>query len=189
MIKGLKKFYDIVDAFQALPTVGKKSALRFAYHLIVDDQINALKLAHVLEEGVRSLRVCKNCKNISENEICEICLDEEREEIICLVQSVKDVFIIEENKIFKGRYHVLNKVDDESINHLKNRIKHENIKELIFAFTPGIASDGLILYIEDKLKDIKIKLSKIAQGVPTGVSLENIDFLSLSKAFTSRTKC
>jgi recombination protein RecR len=124
---------------------------------------------------------------VSEHEICEICLDESRlNGQLCVVENAKDIFTLEEHGIFLGRYFVFDAL--EKIEDLKDVIKKSASKEIIFAFTPSLASDAMILFIEDKLKDLNLDFTKIAQGVPTGVQLENVDMLSLSKALEARTK-
>jgi recombination protein RecR len=186
--RSLEKFDNLVEALSTLPTVGKKSALRFAYHLILNDTFNAMKIANAIESAVKSVRSCTKCGGLSENEICDICLDEERDHSkICIVESAKDILVLEENNIYDGLYFVLNDLEEESIQRLQEIVKEE-VKEIIFALTPSISNDAVILFIEDKLKEYEIQFSKIAQGVPTGVHLENVDFLSLSKALSLRTK-
>ncbi len=188
MKKNLEKFNNLVEAFEALPSVGKKSALRFAYHLVLNDTFSGMKLANAIESAIRSIRKCQRCGSLSENEICEICLDENRDESkLCIVESAKDIFVLEENNLFDGRYFVLENLEDESVDMLKEVVK-ENVQEVIFALTPSLSNDAVILFVEDKLKDFKLSFTKIAQGVPTGVHLENVDMLSLSKALDSRIK-
>jgi recombination protein RecR len=183
----LQKFNRLVEALMSLPTVGKKSALRFAYHLTLIDAFNAMRLAHAIENAVQHIRRCEKCGGVSEHEICEICLDETRNNgQLCVVESAKDIFTLEENGLFLGRYFVFD--DLEKIEKVKNIIQEAAVKEVIFAFTPSLASDAMILFIEDKLKDLSLNFTKIAQGVPTGVQLENVDMLSLSKALKDRTK-
>ncbi len=186
--KGLEKFNNLVDALSALPTVGKKSALRFAYHMVLNDSFMALKLAHAIENAVTHIRRCEECGGLSEDEICDICIDEHRDsKKLCIVESAKDIFIIEEGGIYDGKYFVLENLDEEQIDRLK-RLIEGRVEEVIFAFTPSLANDGVILFIEDKLKDFDLTFTKIAQGVPTGVNLENVDLLSLSKAINDRVK-
>lgn len=186
--RSLEKFDNLVEALSTLPTVGKKSALRFAYHLILNDTFNAMKIANAIESAVKSVRSCSRCGGLSENEICDICLDENRDTSkLCLVESAKDILVLEENNVYDGLYFVLNDLEEESMERLQNIVKDE-VKEIIFALTPSISNDAVILFVEDKLKDYEIEFSKIAQGVPTGVHLENVDFLSLSKAIHLRTK-
>ena len=187
-MKRLEKFNNLVEAFELIPTIGRKSALRFAYHLVLNDTFLAMKLANSIESAVKSIKKCQVCGALSENEICEICLDEDRDSTkICIVENAKDIFILEENKLFTGKYFVLENLEKDSIEKLKNSVKND-AKEIIFALTPSLSNDAVILFIEDKLKEFDIVFTKIAQGVPTGVHLENIDMLSLSKAIDSRVK-
>ncbi len=188
MMRGLEKFNKLVEAFEKLPTVGRKSAVRFAYHLVLNDTFSAMKLANAIESAIKSIRKCERCSALSEHEICDICLDERRDiQKLCLVESAKDIFVLEEHKLFDGRYFVLADLEEETLEKLES-IVTEGVKEVIFALTPSLASDALILFIEDKLKKHALHFTKIAQGVPTGVHLENVDMLSLSKALESRTK-
>ncbi|MBP3224781.1 recombination mediator RecR [Campylobacter sp. JMF_01 NE2] len=182
------KFEELVASFEKLPGVGKKSALRFAYYVSVQNSTLGLNLAHNIEEAVRGLKKCEICGAICEDEICEYCADEEREsEKIAIVESPKDIFIFESNKIFNGKYFVLEDASEEIIDKLRAMIIQNGANELIFALTPSINSDGIMLYVEDKLSDLNLRFSKLAQGVPTGVSLDNIDMLSLMKAINGRT--
>lgn len=184
---GLNKFYDLVDAFETLPTIGKKSAQRLAYHIVMNDNYSGIKIAHSIENALKTIRKCSNCGCMSEHEICEICLDDERDNnILCLVQSAKDIFTIEESKQFKGKYFVISHLEDEVLNRLLNFVEINGVKEVLFAITPSLANEAFILFIEDKLKSFDINFTKIAQGVPTGVSLENVDILSLAKAIESK---
>ena len=161
MKRGLEKFNELTESFARLPGVGKKSAARFAYFVCMQDSFAGLRLAQNIEDAVRFIKRCERCGGLSENEICDICSDESRDsEVILLVESPKDILVFEQN----------------------------GSKEVVFAFTPGLNSDALMLYVEDKLGMSEISFSKIAQGVPTGVNLENVDMLSLLKAYESRTK-
>ena len=165
MKRGLEKFNELTESFAKLPGVGKKSAARFAYFVCMQDSFAGLRLAQNIEDAVRFIKRCERCGGLSENEICDICSDESRDsEVILLVESPKDILVFEQNGIYNGP------------------------KEVVFAFTPGLNSDALMLYVEDKLGMSEISFSKIAQGVPTGVNLENVDMLSLLKAYESRTK-
>lgn len=189
MNKGLEKFYDLVESFEMLPTIGKKSAIRLAYHIVTENTYTGMKLAHSIETAIRDIRQCTRCNAMSENEICEICLDNDRDDTkLSIVQSAKDIFIIEESKQFSGKYFVIESLEDEIIKKLLNLIHSVGVKDILFAVTPSLANDAFILYIEDRLKDKEINFTKIAQGVPTGVSLENVDILSLSKAINGQTK-
>ncbi|MDD3595414.1 MAG: recombination mediator RecR [Sulfuricurvum sp.] len=186
MKRSLEKFNRLVEALQQLPTIGQKSATRLAYHMVMNDSFGALKLAHAIENAITSLKKCRSCGGLSEDELCEICSDERRNhEILCIVENAKDILTFEENALFDGRYFVLDALDELDLSHLRS-IVQSGIKEVIFALTPSIANQGVMLYIEDKLSDCDVRFSRIAQGVPTGVSLENVDILSLTKAMEDR---
>lgn len=181
--KGLDKFYSLVESFENLPAIGKKSALRLAYHIVYENSYSGLKLAHSIEEAIGSIKKCTICNSMSEHEICDICLDSDRDKRrLCIVQSAKDIFNIEDSKQYDGTYFVLEHLEEASLDKLKKIIEKNKISNILFAITPSLANDAFILYIEDRLKPYSIKFTKIAQGVPTGVSLENVDILSLSKA-------
>lgn len=187
MKKGLEKFYDLVEAFEALPTIGKKSALRLAYHIVHNDTFCGLKLAHSIEDAIKNVKKCTSCGSISEHEICEICLDEYRDDDkLCIVQNAKDIFIIEESHQFDGKYFVIEEIDEYNLNSLISFVQNNNVKDVLFAITPSLANDAFILYIEQRLEKFDLCFSKIAQGVPTGVSLENVDILSLAKAIDGK---
>ena len=183
----IEAFENLVEAFQSLPSIGKKSAIRLAYHLSMVDGFAAMKLAHAIETGVNEIQSCSQCHNMSEDELCAICSDEQRDmSTLCIVQSAKDILMIEESREFNGLYYVLSRIEDLNETHLKNAVK--DVEEVIFAFPPSIATDTMILYIEDKLEGLGLNFTKIAQGVPTGVELENIDMVSLSRAMEARVK-
>ncbi len=185
---GLEKFNNLVDALNTLPTVGKKSALRFAYHMVTKDTFSALKISHAIESAVASIRRCEICGALSEDEICDICSDDMRDDSkLCIVENAKDIFILEENTEYNGRYFVLESLELLDMEKLTNIIK-KGIKEVIFAFSPSLSNDAVIFFLEDKMKDFDLKFTKIAQGVPTGINLENVDMLSLSKALELRVE-
>lgn len=183
---GLDKFYTLVDALTALPSVGKKSATRLALHIVQTDPFGGMKLASAIEEAIQFVKKCQQCGNISEHELCEICSDEQRnDEILCIVSSAKDILAIEETASYHGKYFVFDGIDPQTIYHLEEMVK-QNVHEILFAFTPSVASDTMIYYIEDKLSSFGLTFTKIAQGVPTGVNFENIDTISLARALQSR---
>ncbi len=184
----LDKFNRLVDALQELPTIGKKSATRLAYHMVINDTFVGMKISQTIEDALGCLKKCRICGGMSEDELCFICSDERRDStILCIIENAKDILLLEENGLFDGRYFVLDSLEELSISHLV-KIVDNGISEVIFALTPSISNDAVILYIEDKLKSFDINFSKIAQGVPTGVSLENVDVLSLTRALEDRVK-
>ena len=179
----ISRFEELVASFARLPGVGKKSAQKYAYFVALGDPFFGQNLAHQIEEAVRFLRSCERCGFIAEGEICEICADELRNhDLLCVVESAKDIITIENSRSYDGLYFVLKSTDE--LSNLQRAIEQNGSKELIFALTPGLASDAVMLLVENELsaKLPQLKFSKIAQGLPTAVSLENIDLLSLSKA-------
>jgi len=181
----LEPFESLVSALEAMPGIGSKSALKLAYHIVTDKKFEAIKLAHAIENAVESIRRCTKCNNLSQDELCYICSDDLRDKTkLCIVQSAKDIFTIEKVGLYNGLYYVINDIEDFDLNHLKNALK--GVKEVIFAFAPSVASDTMILYIESQLEGMDLIFSKIAQGVPTGISLDSVDTLSLAKALEDR---
>lgn len=189
MKQGMESFFTLTESLEKLPAIGRKSALRLGYFLAIEDKFSALKLAHAIEEAVMKIKRCEQCGALSEHELCEICSDPSRANgQLCIVNHPKDIFTLEESKHFEGRYFVVDSLEECDFSQLRQIITQTPIKEIIFALSPSLASDSIILFIEDKLQDLSLSFSKIAQGVPTGVSLENIDQLSLTRAFDSRIR-
>lgn len=188
MNSSLEKFNRLVDALGELPSIGKKSATRLAYHMIMNDTFSGMKIAHAIEDALGSLKKCKECGGMSEDELCYICCDETRDaSLLCIVENAKDILLLEENGLFDGKYFVLESLDELSVSHLETIVQN-GVSEVLFALTPSISNDAVILYIEDKLGVYDLNFTKIAQGVPTGVSLENIDLLSLTRALEDRVR-
>jgi len=187
-MRSLEKFDKLVEALQELPTIGKKSATRLAYFMLMKDSFVGMKISNAIEDALGSLRVCSSCGGMSEDELCFICCDESRDDaLLCIVENAKDILLLEENGLFDGKYFVLESLEMLNISMLEKAVR-DGVKEIVFALTPSIANDAVILYIEDKLKDYVVNYTKIAQGVPTGVSLENIDLLSLTRALEDRVR-
>jgi len=184
----IESYENLVSALEALPSIGKKSAQRMAYHMVMEDHFAAMKIAHAIEKAVQRVRRCERCGAMSEDELCPICADIGRDQSkLCIVEHARDILQIESGGDYDGTYFVIESVEHLDTEKLRDRIE-EGVEEVIFAFTPGIAADALILFIEEKLSDYDLIFTKIAQGVPTGVSLENIDMLSLSRALQERVK-
>lgn len=188
MKKSSAKFAELVDMLSSLPTIGKKSAFKIAYHLLFEDEFRAIKLAHMIEESIKEVKKCVVCGNITEDEICHICADDGRDKTrVCIVASAKDIFSIELSGAFDGGYFVFDEMRASTVEKLEELVK-QGVEEIVFAFTPSVESDGLIVYLEDKLTRYGVSFTKIAQGVPTGVAFENVDTVSLAKALESRVR-
>jgi len=186
--KRVESFENLVDALESLPTIGKKSAQKIAYYMTMEDHFVAMKIAHAIEKAVQKIKECERCGAMSEDELCLICSDITRDHSkLCIVEHAKDILQIESSGDFDGTYFVVESVECVDSDRFASRIK-EGVEEVIFAFSPSISTDAMILFIEDKLKDYDLTFTKIAQGIPTGVSLENIDMLSLSRALQDRIR-
>ena len=184
-----KTFKLLVTELEKLPSVGKKSALKIAYHLACKNKMQTQSFINILEKSTSQIMLCNNCGCIAENELCDFCLDPIRDRSkVCLIEDAKDVFYIEESGIYKGLYYVLESADEDALNKLLAFINTTQIKEVIFAFSPSSSSDILAFYIEDKLKLALSPpvFSKIAQGIPSGIKLSDIDSYSISSAFSRR---
>lgn len=188
-IKNLDAFYTLVESLEKLPSIGKKSAEKMAYTLCVENKLLGLKIAQHIQEANNLVRKCKTCGGLSQEEECQICQDPQRNNgELCIISHPKDIAIIENSESFFGRYFVLESLESVDFQSLYHLITTHQIQEIIFGFSPSLANDALILFVEDRLKSLPLHFSKIAQGIPTGIGLEHIDHLSLSCAFKGRTK-
>lgn len=188
-IRNLESFYTLVEALEKLPSIGKKSAEKMAYAICVENKALGSKIAQSIQNANQKICKCKWCGGLSEESECQICQEEERNNgELCIVAHPRDISIIENIDFFNGKYFVLESLESVDFDHLISLISYHKIQEIIFGFSPSLANDALILFIEDRLKPLNLRFSKIAQGVPTGVGLEHIDHLSLSSAFKGRIK-
>ena len=186
-MKEQNSFDILVECLQQLPSVGRKSALRLAYALAVENKPLAARLAHCVSAAMQNVSLCAERGGVCEDELCEICANPLRDNgELCIVQHPKDILTLEETHFFEGRYFVVESIDGFRLEVLRNIVQQHDIQEIIFAFTPSVATDALLLYVEDKLADLSLFFTKIAQGVPSGVSLENVDQISLLRAFKGR---
>ena len=191
-----KLLQDTVNTLSSLPSIGKKSALRLALHLIDDETNKAKKIANVLCILKEQIKYCVHCHNISDLDECEICINPVRNrKVLCIVESIRDVIAIEETQEFSGLYHVLGGVispmdgigpDQLNIDQLVQRVKEQEIDELIMALSPTIEGETTIYYIT-KLIDLDIlKVTTIARGVAFGGELEYADEVTLGRSIRSR---
>lgn len=183
----LHSFNSLVSALEKLPTIGKKSAKKMAYTIAVENAPLGMQIAQAIHDCILEIRKCEVCGALSNAEICDICLDSERRNgTLCIISHPRDIFLIEDIGEFSGVYCVVEDYKEFDFSTLINRIKSEGISEIIFAFAPSLQSDMLIMFIQEKLENLELKFSKIAQGVPQNISLDNIDNFSLARAFSSR---
>ena len=187
---------DAVESLSQLPSIGKKSALRLALHLLKEDSELAYKIAENITKLKREIKKCSKCYNFSDDSMCEICSDPSRDsELICVVESIRDVMAIEETDQYRGMYHVLGGVispiegigpEKLNINELVNRVDQENVKELIMAISPTIDGETTIFYLTKKLAEKDVEISTIARGVSFGGELEYADELTLGSSIHTR---
>jgi len=191
---------------ERLPGIGEKTANRLAFFLLNLPEEDLKEFANNVSDLKSKTKFCKNCFNFTENEICEICEDDERNHsIICVVETVLDLLSFEQGRIYNGVYHVLhgkidplNRVgpDDLKIRNLESRIQNSEskIKEIILATNPDMEGEATAVYIKNKLTEIKklgnleIKISRLAYGLPMGANLEYADYMTLKKAIEGRNK-
>ena len=188
---------DLINAFTCLPGVGKKTAQRMTYYLLQRAKNDAINLSDVLKEVVLNTINCKSCRNLSQEELCDLCSDPARsEDMLCIVESPADVFNIENSTSYNGKYFVLlgklSPLDgigpkEIGIDLLDKKMASGNIKELILAVNNTVESDVTAHVISELAINNSIKVTRLAQGVPVGGELEYLDQHTLSRAFDKRT--
>ena len=188
---------DLIDALTCLPGVGKKTAQRMTYHLLQRARDDALNLSEVLQQVVKNITNCKLCRNLSQEEICDLCSDDSRsKDMLCIVESPADVLNIENSTNYNGIYFVLlgklSPLDgigpkEIGLDELENKINSGDIKELILAVNYTVESDVTAHVISELALKNSVKVTRLAQGVPVGGELEYLDQYTLSKAFDKRT--
>lgn len=194
-----KLIEEAVNQISKLPGIGKKTALRLALHLIKDRPEGTYALTDALNNLRSRIRFCAQCNNISDNEVCPICTSHKRERsIVCVVEDTRDVIAIENTSQYIGLYHVLGGVispingvgpADLKIESLIARVSDRDaqIKEVILALSPTMEGDTTAFYINKRIKDLPVKISVIARGVPVGGDLEYADEITLGRSILGRT--
>ncbi|MES2796964.1 MAG: recombination mediator RecR [Bacteroidota bacterium] len=194
-----KLIENAVNEISRLPGIGKKSALRLVLNLLKRDE----KQSHDLAEAIVNMRTkityCKQCFNVSDNDLCIICASPKRDQAtICVVEDLPDVLAIENTSQYFGLYHVLGGIisplegigpSDLKINELIARVENNSeIKEIILALSPTMEGDTTAFYLTKKLKAFNLKISSIARGIPIGGDLEYADEITLGRSILSRIK-
>jgi recombination protein RecR len=194
-----KLIEDAVNQISKLPGIGKKTALRLVLHLIKSKEENTLLLTDALNKLRSGIRFCSKCHNITDTEVCAICTSGRRDKsIVCVVEDANDVMAIENTAQYNGLYHVLGGVispingigpNELKIETLVNRLNHgqSEIRELILALSPTMEGDTTAFYIHRRIKDVSVKVSVIARGVPVGGDLEYADEITLGRSILGRT--
>lgn len=196
-MKELKSIIDLTNSFKKFPSVGSKSAERMAYALLDMDKSEIDEIINAIENVSTKVHQCPICGVLTENNICSICEDKNRNHSTCIVVShSKDVLAFEEIGTYHGVYHVLNgeisayhgvTPKDLRISELLDRIDKEDIKEIIIATNPNIEGDTTALYLAEILKNKDVKVSRIGFGMPIGGQLDYTDSYTLKKSLENRT--
>lgn len=187
---------NAVNEFAKLPGIGKKTALRLVLHLIKQDEQQVVHFSDTIARMRNEIKFCKRCHNISDKELCNICSNPARkQELVCVVENIRDVIAIESTQQFNGIYHVLGGIispldgigpEQLNIDSLVQRITKEATQEIIFALNPNIQGDTTVYYIGKKLKGIPVKITTIARGISFGGELEYADEMTLARSITNR---
>lgn len=187
---------NAVNEFAKLPGIGKKTALRLVLHLLKQQTGEVSQFSETIAKMRREIKFCHRCFNVADGDICSICANSMRkQELICVVETIRDVIAIESTQQYNGTYHVLNGVispldgigpDQLNIESLVHRIEKDNIQELIFALNPTIQGDTTIYYIQKKLNNIPLRITTIARGIAFGGELEYADEMTLARSLQNR---
>ena len=192
-----KTFNDLIECYKKLPGIGEKNSERLAFATLeLDDEI-----IEVFSNSIKNIKSktknCLICNNLSEEDQCTICSDESRnKKIICVVENTKNLVIFEKTGAFNGVYHVLGGLispldginpEDINLEKLFKRVEEEPIEEIILALKPSVEGETTALYIQKKLQNKKVKVTKIAYGVPMGTDMEYIDAMTLEIALSNRS--
>jgi recombination protein RecR len=187
---------NAVNEFAKLPGIGKKTALRLVLHLLKQNNNDVTQFSEVINKMRSEIKFCQRCFNVADGDICSICANSMRkQEIICVVENIRDVIAIESTQQYNGTYHVLGGIISPldgvgpgqlNIESLVHRIQKEKTEELIFALNPTIQGDTTIYYIQKKLQPQTIRITTIARGIAFGGELEYADEMTLARSLQNR---
>jgi recombination protein RecR len=193
-----KLIENAVNEIAKLPSIGKKTALRLVIHLLKQDENYTQSLSEALVKLRQEIKYCKKCYNIADEDLCQICLAKNRDQdIICVVESFKDLIAIENTGQYRGLYHVLGGLiapienispEQLRIKELVQRVEHEKPKEIILALSASMEGDTTAFYISKKLTNFDVKISSLARGLPIGGELEYADEITLGRSLMTRVR-
>lgn len=189
-------FTDLINNLTLFPGVGEKTAERYVYSLCDKEPEEVENLANALIDFKKNIRYCEVCGCLTDTDLCDICLDKNRDKsTICVVEDSKNVFFIEKTKKYNGLYHVLNGVispiegknpEDLNLYSLLNNRITKDVKEVIIALNPSIEGEVTSLYIQKVLEKYNVKVSRLSYGIPMGSDIEYLDPIMISKAWDDR---
>ncbi len=194
MKNNIESIERLVNSFTKLPGVGAKTAQRYAYSVINMEKSDVNAFSSNLKDVKENVKYCNVCYNWTESDVCNICKTRDSK-IICVVKEPKDVLALEKIKDYEGAYHVLHGTispidgrgpDDIRIKELLERIKNDNVEEIIMATNPDVEGEATAMYISKILKPLGIKVTRIAMGVSMGSDLEYADSVTLARAIDDR---
>src|SRR5690625_233609 len=191
-----KLLKQAVDGMSQLPGIGKGTTLRLVLHLLRERKEQTSRLTQCLDALRQEIKFCKNCFNISDTELCKICINLNRDKtLICVVEYIRDVMAIENTSQFKGVYHVLGgKISpmegigpgDLHIEPLIEKVKQGNVQELLFALSSTMEGDTTNFYIFKQIEDLPVNLTTIARGIAVGDELQYADEVTLGRSILHR---
>ena len=189
---------DLINSLKKLPTIGEKSAERLAFAIMNMDDEEANEFADSIKNVKSKIKKCRLCGYITEDDVCTICNNESRDNsLLCVVEDSKNIITLEKIGTYTGKYHVLDGLispidgrgpDDINIKSLIEKVKDNNIKEVIIAISPTLEGETTALYISKLLENSDVIVSKIAYGIPIGADMEYLDPMTLSMALSNRNK-
>ena len=187
---------ELIDELGRLPGIGPKSAQRIAFHLLKMEKVDALRLARAITEAKDRVSFCERCFNIAEGSLCELCADDRRDPtVLCVVEEPRDIVAVEKTQEYNGRYHVLQGAispiegigpEQLRVRELLARIDGEEVAEVILCTNPNLEGEATAMYLSRLLKDLQVKVTRIASGLPVGGDLEYADELTLGRALEGR---
>jgi len=188
----------LIESFERLPSIGHKTAQRLAFYMLDQSKEDIKEFTDAIINAKKNLKFCSKCFNISDTDPCNICSNPKRDEsIICVVEDVKDVLAMERTHEYNGLYHVLHGSispmngigpEDIKIKELLARLMDGKVKEIILATNPRVEGEATSIYISKLVKPMKIKVTRIARGIPIGGDLEYTDEVTLAKALEGRSE-
>lgn len=188
----------LIEQFARLPSVGRKSAQRLAFHILEMSDSDAEKFTQTILNARASIHRCEICCNLTDGEVCSVCTSPSRDKsVICVVEDPRDVIAIERTHEYNGLYHVLHGAispmndispEDICIKELLKRLSDENVKEIIMATNPTVEGEATAMYISRIIKPLGINVSRLAYGVPVGADLEYADEFTLIRAIEGRNE-
>ena len=191
-----KLLQDVVGELSKLPGVGRRTALRLAIHILRMERESVAEMTESIDRFRNDVKYCAECNNLSDEEVCPICLDDERDRTtICVVEQVADVLSIENTHQYKGLYHVLHGLispmdgigaEQLCIKELLARLQGGDVKEIIMATNPTVEGEATAMYVARLVKPLGVKATRLAYGLPVGSNLEYADEVTLGRSLANR---